>query len=137
MSTSFGDFKPLCQNVPSYPWCNLFYRQVCTIYYIPCAILPITAPVPLSLRLIINIIFVSFLPQVQDTNKSVFNDVSLNPATAPVGVNPSCGIPFVGTNSSLGNIANIVVCGLSIIFTVFLIWGVSRRRAAVCESVVV
>lgn len=26
--THFGDFEPLCHQVPSYPWCNLFYRQV-------------------------------------------------------------------------------------------------------------
>jgi hypothetical protein len=26
--TSFGDFAPLCRQVPSYPWCNLFYRQL-------------------------------------------------------------------------------------------------------------
>lgn len=26
--TRFGDFKPLCRNTPSYPWCNLFYREV-------------------------------------------------------------------------------------------------------------
>lgn len=26
--TRFGDFQPLCTNVPSYPWCNLFYREV-------------------------------------------------------------------------------------------------------------
>jgi len=24
----FGDFKTLCEHTPSYPWCNLFYRQV-------------------------------------------------------------------------------------------------------------
>ncbi|KAG6875149.1 hypothetical protein C0993_010582 [Termitomyces sp. T159_Od127] len=26
--TRFGDFGPLCTSVPSYPWCNLFYRQL-------------------------------------------------------------------------------------------------------------
>ncbi|KAH9016087.1 chitin synthase III catalytic subunit-domain-containing protein [Lactarius hengduanensis] len=26
--TRFGDFKPLCRDVPSYPWCNLFYREL-------------------------------------------------------------------------------------------------------------
>jgi len=25
---AFGDFEQLCKNVPSYPWCNLFYRQL-------------------------------------------------------------------------------------------------------------
>jgi len=95
MPTRFGDFEPLCHTTPSYPWCNLFYRQV------------------------------------QDTNASVFDNVSANPATAPVGVNPNCGIPLAGQNGSLANIANIIVCALSIVFTIFLIIGVSRRRAAV------
>ncbi|KAF8886725.1 chitin synthase III catalytic subunit [Infundibulicybe gibba] len=26
--TQFGDFETLCHQTPSYPWCNLFYRQV-------------------------------------------------------------------------------------------------------------
>ncbi|KAI0824978.1 chitin synthase III catalytic subunit [Trametes gibbosa] len=26
--TRFGDFQALCHQVPSYPWCNLFYRQL-------------------------------------------------------------------------------------------------------------
>jgi hypothetical protein len=26
--SQFGDFSPLCTSVPSYPWCNLFYRQL-------------------------------------------------------------------------------------------------------------
>ncbi|TCD61137.1 hypothetical protein EIP91_009002 [Steccherinum ochraceum] len=95
MPTNFGDFEPLCHNTPSYPWCNLFYRQV------------------------------------QDTNKSILNNVSANPNTAPVGVNPTCGIPLAGADGSIANIANIIVCALSIVFTGFLIWGVSRRRAAV------
>ncbi|KAH8089875.1 chitin synthase III catalytic subunit [Cristinia sonorae] len=93
--TKFGDFEPLCHQTPSYPWCNLFYRQI------------------------------------QRTDPTVFTDVSSNSLTAPVGVNPTCGIPRVGQQGSLANIANIVVCGVSILFTVFLIWGVSRRRAAV------
>ncbi|KAH9958376.1 chitin synthase III catalytic subunit [Lactifluus volemus] len=26
--TRFGDFEPLCRSTPSYPWCNLFYREL-------------------------------------------------------------------------------------------------------------
>jgi len=26
--TRFGSFAPLCKNVPSYPWCNLFFSQL-------------------------------------------------------------------------------------------------------------
>lgn len=80
----------MCHNVPSYPWCNLFYRQ-----------LQSTGGVTLP-----------------------------PPATAPVGINIDCGIPKSG-DGSLGNIANMVVCGVSIIITALLILQVSRRRAAV------
>jgi len=29
----FGDFQPICTWTPSYPWCNLFFRQVCLPLY--------------------------------------------------------------------------------------------------------
>ncbi|KZT07854.1 uncharacterized protein LAESUDRAFT_650022 [Laetiporus sulphureus 93-53] len=93
--TQFGDFEPLCHTVPSYPWCNLFYRQI------------------------------------EDHNSSIFDDLSANATSAPVGVNPECGIPRAGFDKSVGNVANIVICGLSIVFLVFLIIATSRRRAAV------
>jgi len=51
--------------------------------------------------------------------------------TAPVGVNPECGIPKVNTGGSLGNIANTIACGLSILFVVVLILSTGRRKAAV------
>jgi len=98
--TQFGDFQPLCTNVPSYPWCNLFYRQL--------------------LR----------------NNTHLLLPISNNTLTAPVGVNPTCGILRVGavvsgTTTSLGNIANVAACGLSIVFTMYLIWRCERRKAAV------
>ncbi|PAV24094.1 chitin synthase export chaperone [Pyrrhoderma noxium] len=77
--TRFGDFAPLCHHVPSYPWCNLFYRQ--------------------------------FL----DTgDNSTLSGLSSDRSSAPIGINPECGIPLVGhtnsltTSSSLGNIADII-----------------------------
>ncbi|GBE89332.1 hypothetical protein SCP_1503400 [Sparassis crispa] len=91
----FGDFSTLCHQMPSYPWCNLFYRQI------------------------------------EHHAPFVFNNVSANATSAPVGVNPECGIPRVGSDKSVGNVANIVVCGLSIIFMVLLIVWTSRRKAAV------
>jgi len=94
----FGDFSTLCSQVPSYPWCNLFYRQVL------------------------------------DHNHSILTGLSANPATAPVGVNPECGIPLVQTGGSLGNIANIIACGLSVIIVAGLIFLSSRRKAAVGRS---
>jgi len=91
----FGDFSTLCSEVPSYAWCNLFYRQVL------------------------------------HNDAALLTGLSADPATAPVGVNPACGIPLVQTNGSLGNIANIIACGLSVVVVVALIVFSSRRKAAV------
>ncbi|KAG2039325.1 chitin synthase III catalytic subunit [Suillus americanus] len=94
--TRFGDFQTLCSQVPSYTWCNLFYRQLLT------------------------------------NDQSVLQGgLSQNAASAPVGVNPECGIPKVNTNGSLGNIANIVACGLSFFVVGALIYFTGRRKAAV------
>lgn len=91
----FGDFQTLCSQVPSYTWCNLFYRQLLS------------------------------------NDPSVLTGVSQTAASAPVGVNPECGIPKVNTNGSLGNIANIVACGLSFFIVGALIYFTGRRKAAV------
>ncbi|KAG2152535.1 chitin synthase III catalytic subunit [Suillus bovinus] len=93
--TRFGDFQTLCSQVPSYTWCNLFYRQL------------------------------------QTNDPSVLTGLSQPAASAPVGVNPECGIPKVNTNGSLGNIANIVACGLSFFVVGALIYFTGRRKAAV------
>lgn len=102
--TRFGDFAPLCRNTPSYTWCNLFYRQLL------------------------------------DDDSSILTGLSANASSAPVGVNPICGIakvgttiegPHQGTTKSLGNIANIVVCAVSMLVMMGLIYGAQRRKAAV------
>lgn len=93
--TRFGDFQTLCSQVPSYTWCNLFYRQLKT------------------------------------TDSTVLAGLSANAASAPVGVNPECGIPKVNTDGSLGNIANIIACGLSFFVVGALIYFTGRRKAAV------
>ncbi|KAH7912748.1 chitin synthase III catalytic subunit [Hygrophoropsis aurantiaca] len=93
--TAFGDFQSLCSQVPSYTWCNLFYRQLL------------------------------------HNSPSTLTGASSNAASAPVGINPECGIPRVDTDGSLGNIANIVVCGLSIFLMTALIVLTGRRKAAV------
>ncbi|KAF9034236.1 hypothetical protein BDZ89DRAFT_1130779 [Hymenopellis radicata] len=60
------------------------------------------------------------------------NSTVITPSSGdPVGINPSCGIPRVGTDGSISNIANILACGLSIPFVGLLIYAVSRRKAAV------
>jgi hypothetical protein len=94
----FGDFKPLCEQTPSYPWCNLFYRQL------------------------------------EKNSPETLIGLSANAAIAPVGVNPECGILKAGANGSLGNIANIITCGLSMILVAVLIIATTRRRAAVGRS---
>jgi len=50
---------------------------------------------------------------------------------APVGINVECGIGRAGPGSALGNIANIIACGLSFFFIVVLAIRCSRRVAAV------
>ncbi|KAF9788611.1 chitin synthase III catalytic subunit [Thelephora terrestris] len=94
----FGDFKSLCEQTPSYPWCNLFYRQL------------------------------------ENHSPSTLVNLSAIPATAPVGVNPECGIIRAGQLGSLGNIANMIVCGVSMIVVFVLIVVTTRRRAAVGRS---
>ncbi|KAF8636298.1 hypothetical protein AX17_003652 [Amanita inopinata Kibby_2008] len=93
--TRFGDFQLLCTDVPSYPWCNLFYRQL------------------------------------QRLSPGSLTGVSSDPRSAPVGVNPRCGIPRVGYDGSVANVANIAVCAASIIFVGILVFLCNRRKAAV------
>jgi len=93
--TRFGDFSVLCSQTPSYPWCNLFYRQIAY------------------------------------NSDSALTGVSANPNSAPVGVNPECGTPKSGVDGSLGNIANVVVCAVSMVLVATLIVLSSRRKAAV------
>ncbi|EJT98437.1 hypothetical protein DACRYDRAFT_24500 [Dacryopinax primogenitus] len=102
----FGSFSTLCYAVPSYPVCNLFFHQLLGPRNSPQTIFP-----------------------GQDTSNAV-NLANLVSA-APVGINPECGIPRMHTGSSLGNIANIIACGLSIIATAMLILATGRRKAAV------
>jgi len=85
----FGSFVFFCKDVPSVPWCNLFYRQL------------------------------------SNTNFTLED-----PATAPVGITPVCGIPRAG-NGKLGNIVNDVACGLSACLVLYLIHRCNRRKAAV------
>ncbi|KAF9442746.1 hypothetical protein P691DRAFT_810152 [Macrolepiota fuliginosa MF-IS2] len=91
----FGDFQSICSWTPSYPWCNLFYRQLL------------------------------------DRASDVLQGVSADPASAPVGVNPQCGIPRLGNDGSISNVANIAACGASILFILVLIMLCHRRKAAV------
>lgn len=75
-----------------------------------------------------------FYSQVFKHDKSLLTGASANPAAAPVGVNPECGIPRIQTDGSLGNIANIIACSLSVFLIVTLIVLTGRRKAAVGRS---
>jgi len=75
-----------------------------------------------------------FYRQIVDNSNSTssfFTGASADPLSAPVGVNPECGILKAGSSGSLGNIANIIICGLSMAFVSALIVFSSRRKAAV------
>ncbi|KAG8860551.1 hypothetical protein FRB96_003805 [Tulasnella sp. 330] len=87
----FGAFETLCRTIPSYPHCNLFFRQL-----------------------------------QRDDPSLLSGDLS----TAGVGVNPECAIPKEG-HGNLGNIGNIITCGLSVFVIAFLMLRVTRRKAAV------
>lgn len=65
------------------------------------------------------------------TLSSLLTGLSANSSTAPVGIHPTCGIPRVGTDRSLGNIANIIVCALSMVAVTGMIILTERRKAAV------
>jgi len=66
-----------------------------------------------------------------DNSPDSLTGLSENRLSAPVGINPTCGILRVGQDGSISNIANIVVCVISILITVGLIFLTSRRKAAV------
>lgn len=72
-----------------------------------------------------------FYRQLLDRASQVLTGVSADPVSAPVGVNPQCGIPRVGQEGSISNVANIVACGVSILVVSVLIFLCHRRKAAV------
>jgi len=69
--------------------------------------------------------------QLLRSSPSTLTGLSIPTSSAPVGVNPSCGIPRAGHDGSLGNIANIIVCAVSMVVVIWFIVAASRRKAAV------
>lgn len=112
----FGDFKPLCEQTPSYPWCNIFYRQVRSSPQNP------TKNRLTQTRLAL---------QLEKHSPKSLTGFSANATSAPVGINPECGALKAGVDGSLGNIANMIACGLSMSIVATLIIITTRRRAAV------
>lgn len=72
-----------------------------------------------------------YFSQLQRVDPNALTGVSKDPNTAPVGIDPTCGIPRTGPGGSLGNIANIVVCALSFWLVVGLLFRCNRRKEAV------
>ncbi|KXN86851.1 Chitin synthase export chaperone [Leucoagaricus sp. SymC.cos] len=72
-----------------------------------------------------------FYRQLLDRSPDTLQGPSVDPQSAPVGVNPRCGIPRVGHDGSVSNVANIAACGVSILVTALLIFLCNRRKAAV------
>lgn len=103
----------MCRNVPSLPVCNLFFRQLLVH---PSGLL---APASSLLG----------LPSATAAN---FTEVLSRFGS---GVNPSCSIPRMsaagGAPGSLGNIANIILCAISVLVGIFLAIQAGRRAAAV------
>ncbi|KAJ7623787.1 chitin synthase III catalytic subunit [Roridomyces roridus] len=95
--TGFGDFDSLCRTVPSYTWCNLFYRQLLEVH----------------------------------ESALLTSNLSTPASDAGMGINPTCAIRRMGRQGSLGNIANIVLCALSMVLIGGLVWATNRRKAAV------
>lgn len=72
--------------------------------------------------------------QLQRTgNSNLLVDLSAKSISAPVGINPKCGIERLHQDGSLGNIANIAACGISVLVVAGLIFLCERRKAAVGE----
>ncbi|KAK7043640.1 hypothetical protein VNI00_008251 [Paramarasmius palmivorus] len=72
-----------------------------------------------------------FYNQLQRVDPSLLVGLSSDSKSAPVGVDPTCGTLRVGQGGSLGNISNIVVCAVSMLVTMGLIYMTGRRKAAV------
>ena len=105
--------EQLCREVPSLPVCNLFFRQL------------LVHPKGLSAPA------TDLLGLPSNTSATFASALS----SFGSGVNPSCSIPRMaaagGASGSLGNIANIILCGLSFFIALYLAVAAGRRAAAV------
>jgi len=72
-----------------------------------------------------------FYAQLLRSSSDTLTGLSIPSSSAPVGVNPSCGIPLLNQDGSISNVANIAACGVSIIFVIYLVLHCHRRKAAV------
>ncbi|GAA5915045.1 uncharacterized protein JCM6883_004223 [Sporobolomyces salmoneus] len=110
----FGNFDYACRNIPSLPICNLFFRQLLNN--------PRDLPTPAS----------SILGFPSDPSSPEFSSLL---TTYGVGVNSACYIPRAGftggVSGRLGNIANLILCGIAVLVGLGLAASALRRTAAV------
>ncbi|GJN87730.1 hypothetical protein Rhopal_000685-T1 [Rhodotorula paludigena] len=110
---SYGYYDWPCANIPSMPICNLFFRQL--------LVNPAGTAAPATALL-----------GLPDAGSSSFNQAVREYG---VGVNSSCYIPragFVGgLDGHLGNIANLILCGIAVLVGLGLAAAALRRTAAV------
>ncbi|KAI5479279.1 chitin synthase export chaperone [Pseudohyphozyma bogoriensis] len=108
-------FFQMCDNVPSLPACNLFFRQM------------LVHPKGLSAPA------TDILKFPANTSSTFAETLS----SYGVGVGSSCYIPRMaavgGQSGSLGNVANIALCGLSVLIALALAVMAGRRAAAVAR----
>lgn len=113
----YGDFSYICRHVPSYPICNLFFRQLLINPH------NINAPDFIALGL-------------PDPSKNL-NAFQTALKDAGVGVRPECSIPRMGAaggvDGRVGNVPNILLCSLSFFFSLALAIRAGRRVAAVAR----
>lgn len=100
---SFGDFSPLCTSTPSYPWCNLFYRQLQRTHS-------------------------DLLTGASASHSTATLGINPKCGIAPTFFSSST---VDGPSPSLGNIANILATGISFLLTLAFIFLAHRRKAAV------
>lgn len=113
----FGSYSYICRNIPSLPSCNLFFRQLLYNPY------QLASPATSLLGL-------------PSTNSTEYSTALANYASG--SVNALCAIPRMaaagGQPGSLGNIANIILCSISVLAALALAVACGMRAAAVGRS---
>ncbi|ORY35850.1 chitin synthase III catalytic subunit-domain-containing protein [Naematelia encephala] len=122
MPDPFGAFSWICSHTPL-PHCNLFFQQL----FENGGGQGLVRIFPASS---------DFFNQYNVTANNVSDDPNVLAARtqAGVGVGSQCEIPHVGNRGSVGDVALVVISGLSTFFALYLVWHATRRRAAVGRS---
>lgn len=114
----FGSYSFICRNIPSLPTCNIFFRQL--------LVTPSSTTAPA----------LALLGLPSPVNSAAYNQSLAYYASG--SVNPACAIPRMGIAGgqpgSLGNIANIILCAISVLVALGLAGACGKRMAAVGRS---